>query len=796
MKDLRPLTRTPSANPANRFAERRQIRSAGAVRSAPDAAMLAVLKSDVLSVQRRIDTLSIDRPPPGITHTMQQQEKLMLSLMAGDDEDEVLETKAKLLEHLLTKVHELSTALAHVVAKAGVVAPFQEGCPLFTRQAAEEAMDMAALRRRPPSAAEYNPRGGGPPRNPTPPIPLSMPYGKFSKGHGSFIDVFLALSDALAAISVEGYDCSKTTPVDLDAEKNKAVDALRSDYEQQIKQLIEQHAIDMSKAEAEHDLQMKACFGELEDLQMQMAGAAGKDKKGVMEKTAKDIGAQLKELQQENDTLLRQLDSLKAEMEAQKINEAEATYAAFGGVLDTKLMQSLGFNVEIPEASKPTDNGDARYDGRRGSLMSNAGGPPNLQLGKGKKGTDENETAKLMKQLEKKVEAYSSTLKRQNQVLHEVQNTLPGMMQKRDNEVENLHTEIQNLQQRVAVLIDDRDTHLAKTRKSLRDKQAEVICLRAELNDSLKEQKSQLQLVEEDHRAMKSLPILMTPNRPAPITVVQKMNHQTTNILKLEQQLAESMKVADRAERQVDSLTVELSHMKQANEQLKTQVRALTQQTAEAEWTLEMKSSELEDAQAKLKQTVERMQRNADASGLVYERSKRMELQLHKANDTIEALGQSRIEFERSVQEDSDRKEQETSRLLSSKETARGILEEALRQKDKDLQWSETKLAQMKEQCATTKDKLKKTAKHALDLFELGTLLMSIQFSVLNPLSQDHKASALKAQLVGLGQDLTAMHSQVDDSWLAHISALQNERRWLESILDGEKPPESPHKAQ
>ena len=30
-------------------------------------------------------------------------------------------------------------------------------------------------------------------------------------------------------------------------------------------------------------------------------------------------------------------------------DEVEAKYAAFGGVLDTKLMQSLGFNVEIPE---------------------------------------------------------------------------------------------------------------------------------------------------------------------------------------------------------------------------------------------------------------------------------------------------------------------------------------------------------------------------------------------------------------------------------------------------------------
>ena len=33
----------------------------------------------------------------------------------------------------------------------------------------------------------------------------------------------------------------------------------------------------------------------------------------------------------------------------------------------------------------------------------------------------------------------------------------------------------------------------------------------------------------------------------------QKLNHQTTNILKLEQQLAESMQVADRAERQAQS---------------------------------------------------------------------------------------------------------------------------------------------------------------------------------------------------------------------------------------------------
>ena len=39
---------------------------------------------------------------------------------------------------------------------------------------------------------------------------------------------------------------------------------------------------------------------------------------------------------------------------------------------------------------------------------------------------------------------------------------------------------------------------------------------------------------------------------------------------------------------QVDTLTIELSHLKQGNEQLKTRVRTLTQQTAEAEWALEM----------------------------------------------------------------------------------------------------------------------------------------------------------------------------------------------------------------
>jgi hypothetical protein len=392
----------------------------------------------------------------------------------------------------------------------------------------------------------------------------------------------------------------------------------------------------------------------------------------------------------------------------------------------------------------------------------------------------ESKTARL----QGKLDAYHAVLQEQNRILQQVQKQLPDMLNKRASEDKRLRDEATRLRQLLDAAVDDREHSKAETQKKLRDKQAEVICLRKELEQYQTERTSQLLEIETEQRTHKALPLVMHVDHPAPLGLMQKLKGQGQTLSKLDKQLAQAQSDAAASEEQVALLQKEVKSVKEQKEGMETALWEAKQKCEKLAYELDNTRTELEETKSKLQWVSDRFAQQSAASSAVYQRAKRLELELQKANRTFESLQEEKSQMEVSQCESLSRREQEMQEMMTGRDTVERRAEEDMQKKEQELLVANERVVSLRQQLKEAKEAVTQTVMQAADLFEHGNLLMSIQFSILNPTPSQEKPLDLKRQLVEVGKSLAALEPSVDSSWLAHIRTLEHEQQWLTNIFE------------
>eukprot|EP00670_Eutreptiella_braarudii_P008223 CAMPEP_0174312090 /NCGR_PEP_ID=MMETSP0810-20121108/4082_1 /TAXON_ID=73025 ORGANISM="Eutreptiella gymnastica-like, Strain CCMP1594" /NCGR_SAMPLE_ID=MMETSP0810 /ASSEMBLY_ACC=CAM_ASM_000659 /LENGTH=785 /DNA_ID=CAMNT_0015420415 /DNA_START=172 /DNA_END=2529 /DNA_ORIENTATION=+ len=769
-----------------------------------DAASVAVLKSDLLALQNRIDILNMEKPKTAISHPMQQQEKWLLSIAALDGDD-MVETKAKLLESVLTKIRELSALLGRMGTKSGLVSPHNQSDALLNLSDEVAALppvtpDLSpCAASRPMSATDYNVKSAVGAVSPAPPTPLLLPFGgNRNTGRSSYVDVFVALIDALTAACVEDYDpqnLSKT--LSIEEEKRRIIEQVRTEYLEATEKLKSEHAAYISQLQSDHKEDMERLQSKLDEHQQHLTLAMTR-KGGAPEKMSKDTAKEMKELHDENARLLESLEALEKVHQQHKAELEEAKAVAFGGVLDQQSLVSLGFDVKVPEVQSPREEapppsmlevttkprapsraglGDRRPSATMAAMTTRA-------VDKKGKVAEKDEGESKTARLQGKLDAYHAVLQEQNRILQQVQKQLPDMLNKRASEDKRLRDEATRLRQLLDAAVDDREHSKAETQKKLRDKQAEVICLRKELEQYQTERTSQLLEIETEQRTHKALPLVMHVDHPAPLGLMQKLKGQGQTLSKLDKQLAQAQSDAAASEEQVALLQKEVKSVKEQKEGMETALWEAKQKCEKLAYELDNTRTELEETKSKLQWVSDRFAQQSAASSAVYQRAKRLELELQKANRTFESLQEEKSQMEVSQCESLSRREQEMQEMMTGRDTVERRAEEDMQKKEQELLVANERVVSLRQQLKEAKEAVTQTVMQAADLFEHGNLLMSIQFSILNPTPSQEKPLDLKRQLVEVGKSLAALEPSVDSSWLAHIRTLEHEQQWLTNIFE------------
>lgn len=323
-----------------------------------------------------------------------------------------------------------------------------------------------------------------------------------------------------------------------------------------------------------------------------------------------------------------------------------------------------------------------------------------------------------------------------------------------------------------------------RPKKKLRDKQAEVICLRKELEQYQTERTSQLLEIETEQRTHKALPLVMHVDHPAPLGLMQKLKGQGQTLSKLDKQLAQAQSDAAASEEQVALLQKEVKSVKEQKEGMETALWEAKQKCEKLAYELDNTRTELEETKSKLQWVSDRFAQQSAASSAVYQRAKRLELELQKANRTFESLQEEKSQMEVSQCESLSRREQEMQEMMTGRDTVERRAEEDMQKKEQELLVANERVVSLRQQLKEAKEAVTQTVMQAADLFEHGNLLMSIQFSILNPTPSQEKPLDLKRQLVEVGKSLAALEPSVDSSWLAHIRTLEHEQQWLTNIFE------------
>lgn len=260
--------------------------------SADQSTSIAVLKSDVLLLQKRIDALSADRVP--FSSQMQSQEHLLLALpVEGNGPG----SKQALLEAVLQKTSELSQALMTMTS--------------------DDSASPASLR---------------------------------TPKRASFVEQFVTLADRVASGAFDDYR-SELAKTSLKGKKEEAnAESVRAEKEKEAA-VQAKHAAELQEQAMTNESQKAVMAAEIEGLKSQLAAFSDK---GGKDGAAAQLATAHKELQESNRKLQEEHDRLRGLVEAFNKTSELGIRMAFQGITTTKFIQMCGLDVDVPQLEDVT----------------------------------------------------------------------------------------------------------------------------------------------------------------------------------------------------------------------------------------------------------------------------------------------------------------------------------------------------------------------------------------------------------------------------------------------------------
>eukprot|EP01010_Urceolus_cornutus_P005275 NODE_90_length_2508_cov_177.579911_g71_i0.p1 GENE.NODE_90_length_2508_cov_177.579911_g71_i0~~NODE_90_length_2508_cov_177.579911_g71_i0.p1 ORF type:complete len:768 (-),score=203.08 NODE_90_length_2508_cov_177.579911_g71_i0:118-2421(-) len=764
MKDLRPLV----GNGSTRV--KRLVRQT-------DAASVATLKSDMLLLQQRIDLLMVEQIP--LSQSMQQQERLLSSIPDELSEAETAATKLKLFEAVLSKIRELSISLLRVGKKpttSSALLPFDSN-----------------NRSSPPAALST----GNTQLDAVPTTPLVHPLGQPSPvGRLSFVDAFVGLADAVSAASIEDY-VSAAEKMNLEEERTAYFERLQAAATANAQKLLQDERKEAEQLQRKTQRRVEELTQQLEDMKTggQGAGSPGgggssKDGKSKTSAPAKDLSKEVHQLSDEKHRLTEELDSVREDLKAYQAYCAQAKEIGFAGLGSTKFLPELGLDISFPPLPEPSNasetsprqtpvpNAPSRRFSKDTPTTGGGGG------GKGNKKGKDDQLEHMFQQQVMQIDGLSAAIVYQNKILQQLKEQLPEEIRRRDREIAAARAEAQRLQQRHNAAVSEKEAIAARHKKNLRDKDAEIQSLTAEVMTYKDAQRSALEEVAADERSAKILPVVRSAGFTPPINMVQKLKGQNHVLTKMEKQMQSlntnassvSQQLKER-DQELEGLKLEVSRMRSIIASLRKQVDNLTQELTE-------KSADFEHKELLLRTTTDRLSKTTEHSQSVFERSKRVELQLTKVTAALDEQQREAEELRNQLAEVEERRKEALQSFKVSHAVEVQRLNDLIAEANRETAATEQKVQQLVGANKDLRLQHAETLDSAQNVFALDRDLLEAQSAVLNPpVSVDW--NEVRHRLTTLEEQTNAVVQTVDDSWKIHLRSVESNRIFLCSLMPG-----------
>eukprot|EP00993_Chasmostoma_nieuportense_P002631 NODE_340_length_2382_cov_53.500665_g318_i0.p1 GENE.NODE_340_length_2382_cov_53.500665_g318_i0~~NODE_340_length_2382_cov_53.500665_g318_i0.p1 ORF type:complete len:767 (-),score=253.40 NODE_340_length_2382_cov_53.500665_g318_i0:82-2358(-) len=754
MKDLRPLVHHSSKH---------LVRSTQKV----DATSLTVLKSDILLLQKRIDLLDNDKPL--LSHDMQQQERLLLSLPTAEEEGDLQEVKNQLFEVVIDKVRELSLQLLRVRSK--------NPKPEARLESLSRPVSTASQSKGPLSLS-----------GPIPLTPLAHPLGPPNPvSRASFVEAFVAFVDEVATSGIEDF-AESIGQTNLSEQRQEQLAGLRRDMEAREQELQLHFQTRTTELQQQHAAETDALRAQLEDCKAQIASmSTGKDKsKGAV---PKDLTKELKEMAEENRKLVEEMDATREQMSLVQGFCEEAKGLALRGLGDAAFLNTLGLEIDMPSlpagfslTGEHTAPESHTTTTRRPSVHSQRKSSNTAQLPtKGKK-NKEDQVETMAERHRLHVEGLTIGLSFQNKILLELQKQLPVELQRRDHTIESLTKEKQRSHEQLQATLHDKDLLVKRTDKALRDKQAAVDALQKQVATLEQQQREAMEEATLEHDLLRTRPHVMD-GRTAPVTLVQKFKGQHHTIGQMEKHLSEVKSTSESAQAQVQQLARQLGELQVENTSLGEHNQELQTKVTELQHAFDLKSSEFDAQEAKLKSTNGRLSKTLEQSASAFERVKMLELRCEGAAESIATLQTTLQQTTEQHAQEAGTSSREHAALVEQHSIDCAVLEQRIRKGEQAVERAEAKLKEVTQMLQVARAELNNISEKVDEVLNLAGRLLQLQFSVLGPNSKGVIWHDLDVQLQSITSELGNLSGAVDDNWAAHITTLRKEAQYISHLV-------------
>jgi hypothetical protein len=243
-----------------------------------DGNSFAVLKADLLLLQKRIDLLGYDKIP--ISCRMQEQEKFVISLPAnnnaaatslnGTTEDASDTTKRVLFEALLNKIQELCVAMLKIGGKDldpnKLLLPIRDGHLPSPRDLRSASQPLPAVSSTAAAHSAFS---------------LSCPFGpNTSAGRESYVHTFIAFTDAVAASSIDNFR-STASKLNLESEWRETIAKIQQKCNTELEEMNEKYSRITQQQQQQFDQKVSLLQTEINELKQQLKMRDDKDPRNL-----------------------------------------------------------------------------------------------------------------------------------------------------------------------------------------------------------------------------------------------------------------------------------------------------------------------------------------------------------------------------------------------------------------------------------------------------------------------------------------------------------------------------------